>query len=301
MTDSKVENEVDDTYIYEPAIVIDNGSYNTKAGYAGHDSPQAIFRSIIGREKCRCGYICRCSHHYFVGNEAFYRNLPRIRHPMQNRTVQNWDDMEKIWHYTFYSALTISPYEYNILMTESSLTPNKTREKQMQIMFETFNVPKYLSISSEAVAVYLTGRTSAIALNIGHSSLTVAPIIDGVTMKFAADTASAEIGGEQALDYLNRLMTQKYSSWYYKRKILRDIKHELGYIALDYNAELRKFKEDQEETEDYELPDGRVVSVGAERFNYLFVSSIYLNNPMVVHRQFPHLLHLLQISSLHHR
>ena len=33
------------------AIVIDNGSYQMKAGFAGDDTPRAVFPSVVGRPK----------------------------------------------------------------------------------------------------------------------------------------------------------------------------------------------------------------------------------------------------------
>ncbi|KAF6041582.1 hypothetical protein EB796_000095 [Bugula neritina] len=34
-----------------PALVIDNGSENMKAGFAGDDAPRTVFPSVIGKPK----------------------------------------------------------------------------------------------------------------------------------------------------------------------------------------------------------------------------------------------------------
>lgn len=49
-------------------------------------------------------------------------------------------------------------------------------------------------------------------------------------------------------------------------EIVRDIKEKLGYIAVDFEAEMEAAEQSSEIEMIYKLPDGNDVSVGAERF-----------------------------------
>jgi hypothetical protein len=49
------------------------------------------------------------------------------------------------------------------------------------------------------------------------------------------------------------------------REIARDIKEKCSYIALDYDDECRNFLNSNQSI-DYELPDGTIISIGEERF-----------------------------------
>ena len=44
-------------------------------------------------------------------------------------------------------------------------------------------------------------------------------------------------------------------------EIVRDIKEKLGYVALDYEAELAKYKDSAANDKAFELPDGNVVTI----------------------------------------
>ncbi|KAF9112566.1 actin [Mortierella sp. AM989] len=239
------------------ALVIDSASGTCKAGFSGDDVPRAVFPSIVGSQDLNgCCY---------VGKVNLDMDL-NIEYPSERGIITDWDAMEKVWQHAFYHELHVAPEEHPVLLTDVPGSPKENREMMAQVMFEIFDVPEFYVAIRSVLSLYASGRTTGIVLDSTDSFTHTVPIYEGFAIPEAC--LSADYAGCDLTNYLAKMLREHEYVFdtAAKRKIVRDIKEKLCYVALDFSQDSQKAAETSALEKGYELPDGNIINLSTERF-----------------------------------
>lgn len=210
------------------SIVIDNGSGSIRAGFSGDGAPNIVIPVVTSETTC-----------------LEYRDL----YPVENGIVKDWEAMETIYARIFLELGAESELQ-PVLTTDAVLNPRYNKEKMAQLFFETFHVPALKIFSAQLLAFATSGRTNGILLDCGYSSCISVPIWEGYDLPHAINRI--DLGGQD----LSAAMV-----WTLRDRGFGDIDVRL---ATDIKERLCSLRTGVG-SESYDLPDGRKVTLSAER------------------------------------
>lgn len=233
-------------------VVIDSGSHRIKAGFAGDDDPTTDFPTILGithKDSWDRGNI-------LVG-DRFNPHIPclSVRRPK----ATDWDIMELIWEHTFSKELEVDPFDVPVLMTGHSYYNKQNRSKIMEILIEHFNVPYVLIQDQAQLALFSTGKTSGVVLELGEGSIYTAAGKDGNFQFYMTEDPLGS--GKEITNYLSRILPIPGvpAGSYSAHELTRKIKERMSFVS-PYSSIASS--SGYWEPKHYELPDGTLLAVG---------------------------------------
>eukprot|EP01102_Stenamoeba_stenopodia_P011405 TRINITY_DN3499_c0_g8_i1.p1 TRINITY_DN3499_c0_g8~~TRINITY_DN3499_c0_g8_i1.p1 ORF type:complete len:730 (+),score=220.24 TRINITY_DN3499_c0_g8_i1:113-2302(+) len=247
-------------------IVIDNGSYQCRAGWGSEQAPRLVFRSIVGKPKT----VTKKdeANMIYVGSSLSEGDPAKItmKTPFDTNVVVNFDVQESILDHLFLhlganNAQSTGNIDHPILMTEPVCNPNYSRKMMSELLFECYGVPSVCYGVDGAFSfhhnrtrrVYDVNQRRPIDCGLiiasGHHATHVMPIFSNRLVLNKSKRVS--VGGAVLTDYLQKIVSLKYL--YHKNVVTlpraEEIKEKYCKVAQNYTDELKMFYENEEPNE----------------------------------------------------
>lgn len=229
-----------------------------------------------------------------MGDEATAnRRALEITYPIENGIIRNWEDMEHVWTHLFADRLKAPTEGKRVMLTEAPMNPKENKRKMLEVMFEKCGcggsrqaaagprlkashcsaLPFYRYLFGHAqletqaiLTLYGQGRMTGLVLDSGDGVTHIVAVYQGYILPHL--TRRLDVAGRHITRYLVKLLLGR--GYAFNRtadfQTVAEIKEKLCYVALDPRKELRLAEDTTVLMEKYALPDGRVISVGQERF-----------------------------------
>ncbi|XP_075238261.1 actin-related protein 5 isoform X2 [Lycorma delicatula] len=227
-------------------LVIDNGSYNCRVGWATLRKPLMIFKNLIAKPRKERG---KKDGEAQVGNDIL--NIEAVRFQLKTQfdrnVVTHYEAQEQILDYIF-SHLGIDTegsVDHPIVLTEPFLNPNYSRTLMSELLFECYRVPGVCFGVDSLFSFWRhhKTRTSGLIISCSYHCTHVLPVIDGVVD--SAHSRRINIGGYHMISYLHRLLQLKYPSHFAAITPSRaeELLHDHCSLARDYQEELKNWSD----------------------------------------------------------
>ena len=191
-------------------IIIDNGSWECRVGWATDKDPRLVFRNVLAktrRDKSKESEL-------LVGSDI--TNIEAVRHalrsPFDKDVVTHYEASEHLLDHSF-SHLGIDTDQsvpHPIFLTETLAQPNLCRQLTSQLMFELYGVPALCY----GVDCLLSARHNVsqagdcLVVSLGHQTLHIVPVLAGTPVINKARRVN--FGGAQMTHFLQRTLQLKY-------------------------------------------------------------------------------------------
>ncbi|GIX63458.1 actin, putative [Babesia caballi] len=167
--------------------------------------------------------------------------------------------------HAFENELKVSQREHPVLLSEPPLNPKLHRERCCQLFFEAFEVPGLYMAPTSLLALYGSSKTTGLVLDLGEGVAHAVPINEGTVVPHAV--GRLDVGGYDVTSFMLASLPGLDPAKVQDRQIAKEIKHNCGYVALDYEQELKALEKNPEQNaRRYTLPDGSSISLGNASF-----------------------------------
>lgn len=258
-------------------LILDNGCYELKAGYASDVTDPLRVTNAITRSKDRRVYIGND-----VKNCKDYAGLV-YRRPQEKGQLYNWECQKVIWDSVFYGkglplGKEVDPSDTSLILTEAPYTLPALSSNMDQIVFEEYGFDSYYrcssgslvpwnNLSEELYGVPQSKNASpvtecALVIESGFSATHILPVILGEV--YWPAVKRVDVGGRLLTNYLKETVSFRYYNMMDETYLMNVVKEKLCFVSTNYYNDIEEWNANRRKNRfqaTYVLPDYSNLSV----------------------------------------
>lgn len=240
-------------------LVLDNGSYNIKAGFVEDDHPLRIQNALA---RARDGVI-------YVGNDYLkHTNLYsgiNFKRPHDQGNLVSWEVEKPLWDYTFDHLLPkveLDPLDTLLTLTETPFQLPQLSMNTDLIVFEEYGFGEYY----RCVPLLLVPWTLKVpgdftlVVDCGFNAIHIIPVL--YQRVYWKGVRKLPIGGNQLNGLLRELVLFRHYDISDEPLLINTVKEKTMYVAENFDEALRR---KQEARCEFVLPDFKNTATGYVR------------------------------------
>ncbi|XP_065844421.1 actin-like protein 6A [Oscarella lobularis] len=177
------------------ALVFDFGSFSTRAGYAGEDTPKVDFPSSIGilqaqsqpmeTEDSLASTESGAKKYSVEAATSVPRGGIELNNFIKDGMIEDWDIFGEVVSHVYKRYFRCDAKEHPVMMSEASWNTRPKREKLTELMFEQYNVPAFFLCKQAVLTAFANGRSSGLIIDSGATQTAAVPVHDGYVLQQA--------------------------------------------------------------------------------------------------------------------
>lgn len=237
-----------DTSYKGAPLIIDNGSYQCRIGWATDQEPRIVYRNCYAKHRKDRGKKIAAETEILVANEIGNIEAVRfqLKSPHDENVVTHFEAQEIMFDYTFsHLGISTTQVDHPVILTEAFCNPNYSRQLMSELLFECYGIPSVTYCVDGLLSYHRNNhdKHDGLLVNIGNYTTHIIPILNG-----CADPGSSRrirMGGLHLTKFLWRWLQLRFPQHLNAITLSRaeEVLHNHMYIAEDYMSEISKWSD----------------------------------------------------------
>lgn len=252
--------------VHDNAVVIDMGTSLTRIGFGGEDSPRLLYPSIVGAHPTDRNAPLEC-----FNKAQQHRESLHCSRVLSKGLVQDWNAWTAMMQSLFDQLNLYKDPNAPLLISEVALAPREQREKMVEILFEQVQAQAVYFSTAPVMAMYASGRTSGMVIEMGAESCHTVPVFEGLGLFHSF--LELDYGGDDLTTVFSQSVMRQPGNQHlrfsphhekfifqYAKELHVCVQPDAGSFALSVS------EGNQHDVVHHKLPDGAVMKLGPDRY-----------------------------------